>query len=76
MRTKIGQETKEVDVMEYISRLALELISQAGFGTTFNTIEGKDDGYCLAVKQVVFVVLAAFILSRNSRNLALPPGNC
>ncbi|KAI0028313.1 cytochrome P450 [Vararia minispora EC-137] len=41
----VGKETVEIDIMDYTSRLALELIAQAGLGHSFGAIEGKDDGY-------------------------------
>jgi hypothetical protein len=53
MRAEISQETKEVDMMDYIGRLALELISQAGFGETFNSIEGGDHSYSVSVKKIM-----------------------
>ncbi|KAI0028314.1 cytochrome P450 [Vararia minispora EC-137] len=53
MHSNVSKEPKEIDIMEYTSRLALELISQAGFGHTFHAIEGQDDGYSLAVKTLV-----------------------
>jgi len=48
---------QELDIVEYTSRLALELISQAGLGHTIGSIEGKDDGYSLAIKSFVWVAL-------------------
>ncbi|KAI0028310.1 cytochrome P450 [Vararia minispora EC-137] len=52
MRADIGKEGKEVDVTEYMGRLALDLISQAGFGHSFYAIEGNDHGYSLALKRL------------------------
>ncbi|KAI0030803.1 cytochrome P450 [Vararia minispora EC-137] len=43
--------TLDVDVMDYCSRFALDLIAQAGFGHSFGSIDGKDEGYSAALKK-------------------------
>ncbi|KAI0030894.1 cytochrome P450 [Vararia minispora EC-137] len=53
MRANIGNEPTEVDIMEYMGRLALDLITHAGFGHSFHAVEGKDDNYSLAVKKLL-----------------------
>ncbi|KAI0028309.1 cytochrome P450 [Vararia minispora EC-137] len=50
MREEVTKGAYEIDVMDYASRLALELVSQAGFGHSFGAIEGKDHGYSRALK--------------------------
>jgi hypothetical protein len=52
LRKEIGNDQKEIDMNEYISKLALELISQAGFGYTFNSFEDKYNEYAAALKQM------------------------
>jgi len=53
MTKDLGVETKEIDMLDYLGRLAVELIAQAGLGHSFGAIEGKDDGYSLAIKSLV-----------------------
>ena len=53
LQKELGSETKEIDVLEYVGRLAVELIAQAGLGHSFGALEGKDDGYSLAIKSLV-----------------------
>jgi hypothetical protein len=38
---------------EYMSKLALELISQAGFGYSFNSFGNKYNEYAVALKQLM-----------------------
>ena len=48
---KSGRE--ETDVMQYMSRGALELIGQAGFGYTFNVFDGGYHEYSDALKRIM-----------------------
>ncbi|KAI0027085.1 cytochrome P450 [Vararia minispora EC-137] len=50
MREEVANGPKEIDIMDYTSRLALELIARAGFGHSFGAIEGNDEGYSRALK--------------------------
>jgi len=52
MREDIGQE-KEVDMLDYLSRVASELICQAGLGYSPGLLEGKRDAYGMALKNLM-----------------------
>ena len=55
LRVEVGKEGKEVDVLDYMGRLALELIAQAGMGYSFGALEGKNNEYSSALKRMVSV---------------------
>ena len=42
---------EEIDVADWMGKLALELIGQAGLGYSFGTLEGRDDEFCRALKE-------------------------
>ena len=46
-------DREETDVMQYMSRGALELIGQAGFGYTFNVFDGGYHEYSDALKRIM-----------------------
>ncbi len=46
---------EEINVADWMGRLALELIGQAGLGYSFGTLEGRDDEYYRALKEWVSV---------------------
>ena len=41
----------EIDVVQWVSKLALEIIGQAGLGYSFGAFEGENDDFLSAVKQ-------------------------
>ncbi|KAI0033838.1 cytochrome P450 [Vararia minispora EC-137] len=53
LRSELGNGAKELDMSEYLGRLALESISQAGMGHSFRSLEGNDAGYGAALKSFV-----------------------
>ena len=57
-----GQEWTEVDMMIWISRATLELIGQAGFGYTFNALDGGSHEYSDSLKRVMWVLSSVWIL--------------
>jgi hypothetical protein len=46
---------QEINVADWMGKFALELIGQAGFGYSFGTFEGKNDGFCSAIKEFMCV---------------------
>ncbi|KAH9979522.1 cytochrome P450 [Lactifluus volemus] len=44
---------QEINVADWMGKFALELIGQAGFGYSFGTFEGKNDGFCSAIKEFI-----------------------
>ena len=55
-KEKVGSGPQEVDVLEWLSRLAIEAIAQAGLGHTFRAMEDDDyTGYVRALKDFMHV---------------------
>jgi len=55
---KLADGPKELDVMSWMSRVALELVGQAGLGYSFNTLQGPEAGenaYAVAMKRLMYV---------------------
>ena len=49
---------EELDIMDWMTRISLELVGQAGLGYSFGTldsVEAKDDAFASAVKQIMSV---------------------
>ena len=42
---------EEINVADWMGKLALELIGQAGLGYSFGSLEGRDDEFCRALKE-------------------------
>jgi len=56
MRIRVAEGPQELDVMDWMTRIALELVGQAGLGYSFEAlddIEAKDNTYASALKQLV-----------------------
>ncbi|KAH8982220.1 hypothetical protein EDB92DRAFT_1895019 [Lactarius akahatsu] len=45
----------EINLVPWVSKLALELTGQAGLGYLFSTFEGRNDEFLSAIKQWVFI---------------------
>jgi hypothetical protein len=45
----------EINVVQWASKLALEIIGQAGLGYSFGTLEGRNDEFLKALKQWLLV---------------------
>ena len=46
---------QEIDIADWMGKLAFELIGQAGFGYSFGTLEGRNDQFCNATKGYAYV---------------------
>ena len=56
MASRVADGPKELEIMDWMSRVALEAIGQAGLGYSFQTLddaEEKENRYASAVKQLV-----------------------
>ncbi|KAI0056909.1 cytochrome P450, partial [Artomyces pyxidatus] len=55
LQAKVATGPQEIDVMDWFSRLALELISQGGFGYTFDSLnpEGTENAFGTAIKAYI-----------------------
>jgi hypothetical protein len=42
---------QEIDLIQWASKLAFEIIGQAGLGYSFGTFEGRNDEFLRAIKQ-------------------------
>ncbi len=51
----VSNGSKEINVADWMGKLALELLGQAGLGYSFGTLEGRNDEYCGALKEWVSV---------------------
>ncbi|KAH9165235.1 cytochrome P450 [Lactarius sanguifluus] len=47
----VSNGPEEINVADWMGKLALELIGQAGLGYSFGIFEGMDDEYCRALKE-------------------------
>ncbi len=47
----VSNGSKEINVADWMGKLALELIGQAGLGYSFGTLEGRNNEYCEALKE-------------------------
>ncbi|KAI0318183.1 cytochrome P450 [Amylostereum chailletii] len=52
----VSKGTQEIDMLDWMGKLALELIAQAGLGYTFKALEGENNDYALALKSFVPLV--------------------
>ncbi|KAI0308554.1 cytochrome P450 [Amylostereum chailletii] len=64
-RKELADGAKEIDMLEWMGKLALELIAQAGLGYTFKALQGENNDYANALKSFVFV--ASHPMSRRWR---------
>ena len=65
MAFRVAGGPEELDVSDWMARVSLELIGQAGLGYSFGALddaEAKDDTFASAVKQIMS---ATFPLSIN-----------
>jgi hypothetical protein len=46
---------QEINIADWMGKLALELIGQVGLGYSFGTLEGRNDQFCNAIKGYVCV---------------------
>ena len=46
---------QEINIANWMGKLALELIGQAGLGYSFGTLGGRNDKFCSAIKEYVCV---------------------
>ncbi|KAI9443764.1 cytochrome P450 [Lactarius psammicola] len=60
----VSNGPEEINVADWMGRLALELIGQAGLGYSFGTLEGRDDEYCRAFKEWI-PTFSSLAVSRN-----------
>ncbi|KAI0322014.1 cytochrome P450 [Amylostereum chailletii] len=61
LRKELADGPKELDILEWMGKLALELIAQAGLGHSFGALQGKDDTYAYALKAYLPTVSSARI---------------
>ncbi|KAH9039749.1 cytochrome P450 [Lactarius hengduanensis] len=47
----VSNGPEEINVADWMGKLSLELIGQAGLGYSFGIFEGRDDEYCKALKE-------------------------
>ncbi|KAI0318182.1 cytochrome P450 [Amylostereum chailletii] len=53
LRQEVVHGAKEIDMLEWMGKLALELIAQGGLGYTFKALEGENNDYAQALKSYV-----------------------
>jgi cytochrome P450 len=55
IESMVSSGPQEIDIADWMGKLALELIGQAGIGYSFGTLEGRSDQFCHALKELVCV---------------------
>lgn len=69
LSSRLANGPQELDILEWMTRVALELIGQGGLGYSFETLEeGKTNRYTTAVKMLLYV----FPLLRSTSIISLP----
>ncbi|KAI0319806.1 cytochrome P450 [Amylostereum chailletii] len=53
LRKQVSDGPHEIDMVDWMGRLALEVMAQAGLGHTFNTFDSHKHEYCRAVEEFV-----------------------
>ncbi|KAI0059722.1 cytochrome P450 [Artomyces pyxidatus] len=55
LKAKVARSPQEVDILDWLGRLALELVAQGGLGYTFNSLdpEAKENEYGKAIKEFI-----------------------
>jgi hypothetical protein len=51
----VSSGSQEIDIADWMGKLAFELIGQAGLGYSFGTLEGRNDRFCKDIKEFVCV---------------------
>ena len=46
---------QEINVADWMGKVALELLGQAGLGYSFGTLENRNDQFCAAIKEYMCV---------------------
>ncbi|KAH9055229.1 cytochrome P450 [Lactarius vividus] len=64
LRSIVSNDPEEINVADWMGKLALELIGQAGLGYSFGIFEGRDDEYCRALKEWI-PTSSSLAVSRN-----------
>ncbi|KAI0262732.1 cytochrome P450 [Gloeopeniophorella convolvens] len=64
LKPMVEDGPQEVDIVEWMGRLALELIGQAGLGYNFGTLDGRNDEFCKAVKEWI-PTMSSLVVPRN-----------
>lgn len=55
--SRLATGPQELDILEWMTRVALELIGQGGLGYSFETLEdGRTNRYTTAVKMLLYVL--------------------
>lgn len=54
-KTKVSAGPQELDIMDWMSRVALELIGQGGLGYSFDALEGVKNEYAEAAREYTYV---------------------
>jgi hypothetical protein len=47
----VSSGPQEINVADWLGKVALELIGQAGFGYSFGTLENRNDQFCAQIKE-------------------------
>lgn len=55
-RTSAAESEAEIDVLDWISRTALDLIGHGGLGYSFGALEGTKDAYSVAARRLLYVL--------------------
>jgi hypothetical protein len=55
--TQVSEKPQELDFVDWLGRLAMELIGQAGIGSTFGAIQGENSDYSDALKGFLYAQL-------------------
>jgi cytochrome P450 len=55
IESMVSSGPQEIDIADWMGKLALELIGQTGIGYSFGTFEGRSDQFCDALKELLCV---------------------
>ena len=52
---RVDEKAQDLDMLDWMGRAALEIIGKAGLGHSFGALEGKNDEYYVALKNMLCV---------------------
>jgi hypothetical protein len=52
IESMVSSGPQEIDIADWMGKLALELIGQTGIGYSFGTFQGRNDQFCHAIKEI------------------------
>ncbi|KAI0046935.1 cytochrome P450 [Auriscalpium vulgare] len=72
---KVESGPQELDMMEWVERVALELVAQGGFGYSFGSLEGESNKFGLALKDFLPSISGIMLWCMNFHRVSMLPAS-